>query len=291
MLDFVANLKIGALVDVYTSDNCWVEAEVLAIERGLPGSRHRDCFVNYLWSSSRGERWVSSMYGRIAPLGTFTYPMRNLGYTCHPGCQCKAMTDNNNALVICKYQSAEIFKYETLADAGNAFAQCALGIAYAHGIGVAKNTNLAVDWYEKSAACGFPRAQTFLAKCFENGIGVAKNVPKALTWHRKAAEADVKSSQKAIRELYSRFDEVSAVLDRDLCDVWMLHNTILSHALFPLKPSDRPSTKSGDALGPDGNEMSLKIKPERMSRRFTKFTLVEKEEEISSRCNPGCVCM
>ena len=58
--------------------------------------------------------------------------------------------------------------------------------AYAHGIGVAVNLELAVFWYKKLAAKGDTDAYVFLGVCYATGKGVARDFLKAGDLYRRA---------------------------------------------------------------------------------------------------------
>lgn len=72
--------------------------------------------------------------------------------------------------------------------AGDAEAQCALGICYEYGRGVEENINAAVLWYKKSAEQGCAAGQTDLAMCYLDGKGVPQDEDLAIKWLEKAAE-------------------------------------------------------------------------------------------------------
>ena len=78
---------------------------------------------------------------------------------------------------------------------GNESAQFNLGLCYANGTGVDKNSRLAAEWYEKAASKGFAAAQHNLGVMLENGNGVAKNPSLAVSWYTKAADQGHSLSQ------------------------------------------------------------------------------------------------
>ncbi|GEM_PF-7106521 len=77
---------------------------------------------------------------------------------------------------------------ESKAKAGDAKAQCELGLRYSDGKGVPKDLAQAADWYRKAAEQGLAEAQSKLAGCYFHGEGVEKDPIKTLAWCRKAAE-------------------------------------------------------------------------------------------------------
>ena len=62
-----------------------------------------------------------------------------------------------------------------------------LGVNFADGTGVAKDSNAAAAWYAKAAAQGNADAQFNLGFCYANGEGVAQNFGTAAEWYAKAA--------------------------------------------------------------------------------------------------------
>ncbi|HEY0676576.1 MAG TPA: hypothetical protein VGD25_10220, partial [Immundisolibacter sp.] len=110
------------------------------------------------------------------------------------------------------------------AQAGDAAAQYALGLMYAHGDGLARDDALAAKWFAAAAAQGHaqaaynlgvltvngrgvprdyaaarghfeqaaasvPSAAYNLGVLYDQGLGVAADAAQALTWYRKAADA------------------------------------------------------------------------------------------------------
>ncbi len=69
-------------------------------------------------------------------------------------------------------------------------AQSKLGYCYEEGLGVAKDTEVAVKWYMKAAQSGYPTAMINLASCYDLGKGVAMSKPEAFKWYKKAADQD-----------------------------------------------------------------------------------------------------
>jgi TPR repeat protein len=78
--------------------------------------------------------------------------------------------------------------YRKAADQGVARAQCNLANCYYHGQGVAKDYAETVKWLRKAAEQNYARAQYDLGYCYENGCGVMKDYAEAVKWYRKAAE-------------------------------------------------------------------------------------------------------
>jgi TPR repeat protein len=74
------------------------------------------------------------------------------------------------------------------ADQNEAAAQVCLGYFYAMGDGVAKDQVESVKWYRKAAEQKNALAQFNLGVCYYNGDGVSQDAKEAVKWWRKAAE-------------------------------------------------------------------------------------------------------
>jgi TPR repeat protein len=66
-------------------------------------------------------------------------------------------------------------------------AQSKLGYCYEEGIGVNKNTEMAVKWYTKAAQQNYPEAMVNLGHCHTQGKGVGLDPVQAFSWYQKAA--------------------------------------------------------------------------------------------------------
>lgn len=88
------------------------------------------------------------------------------------------------------------------AEQGHAAAQFNLGLMYAEGQGVPKDSTKAVELFTQAAEQGNVDAQNNLGVMYFVGEGVTRNVEKAKTWFEKAAaqgNEDAKSNLEAIR--------------------------------------------------------------------------------------------
>lgn len=72
------------------------------------------------------------------------------------------------------------------AQAGDAAAQCNVGIAYRDGKGVPQNHVNALSWFEKSAAQKYGNGQRLLGFMHENGLGTNRDEAKAKAEYEKA---------------------------------------------------------------------------------------------------------
>lgn len=88
-----------------------------------------------------------------------------------------------------------LYWFREAAVCNHADAQCALGVCYAAGTGVAQNLQKAVEWYHRSAEQGYVDAQYNLGLCYLLGEGVAVDEAASARWFRKAAEQGDAPSQ------------------------------------------------------------------------------------------------
>lgn len=68
------------------------------------------------------------------------------------------------------------------AERGEPWAQCSVGLSYAHGIGVQQDHALTAQWHERAAKLGEPEAQIALAELYRTGKGVPQNPDLAYLW-------------------------------------------------------------------------------------------------------------
>jgi len=74
------------------------------------------------------------------------------------------------------------------AELGHVKAQIRLAYLYEKGIGVEKDTRLAVQWYKK-AADSDPKAQFSLGLCYTKGVGTSQDHKKAVEYFKRSAES------------------------------------------------------------------------------------------------------
>ena len=90
----------------------------------------------------------------------------------------------------------------SLANQGNAIAQCKLGHCYEYEIGVEHNDQKAIEWYTMSAEQGDSKAQCNLGRYYEYGLGVDINYQKAAEWYTKSAEQGDAEAQYKLGDCY-----------------------------------------------------------------------------------------
>jgi TPR repeat protein len=83
-----------------------------------------------------------------------------------------------DALSLCRKRAAQ----------GYEGAQYTLGVMYAQGLGVTKDSAEAVKWFRAAAAQGVAAAQHNLGQMYRQGLGVTQDYAEAMKWYRKAAE-------------------------------------------------------------------------------------------------------
>ena len=130
--------------------------------------------------------------------------------------------------------------FQKAAEEGNAEAQCELGVCFANGEGIGKNSDQALYWYKKSAGQGnidamfnmggifdernevqqafhwyqqaadkgSADAQYSLGLCYELGRGVFVDPEKAFFWYEKAAGQDYPEAQERMAEFYAEGEVV-----------------------------------------------------------------------------------
>ena len=86
------------------------------------------------------------------------------------------------------YKDTTHSELEKLAAGGEAEAQFALGVRYAHGKGVAQDYALAVRWLKEAARRGHAGAEDSLGVRYATGQGVPADEAEAVRWFRRAAE-------------------------------------------------------------------------------------------------------
>lgn len=78
--------------------------------------------------------------------------------------------------------------YEQGAELGNAACQHSLGCYYARGDYLKKDNKKAFELFQKSAAQGYGLAMKDLGRCYQFGTGCMGNMKTALEWYTKASE-------------------------------------------------------------------------------------------------------
>ena len=106
------------------------------------------------------------------------------------------------------------------AENGVVAAQYWLGVLYATGQGVPKNTALAARWFRRGAERGDAASQNNLAGMYANGEGGPRDLKEAFIWFRKAAEQGYGPAQRNLGGMYRDGEGV----DRDLVLAYLWFN-------------------------------------------------------------------
>jgi len=95
-----------------------------------------------------------------------------------------------------------IDRLQTLAEQGDADAQCALGDLFAYHEGANLNPGRAMYWYRKAAEQGHANAQWLLGAGYFNGVGANQDLEQAQYWLRKSAEQGCADGQYGLGGYY-----------------------------------------------------------------------------------------
>lgn len=89
------------------------------------------------------------------------------------------------------------------AEAGDAVAQCDLGVCYTYGYGTELNLAEALRWYQKAAEQGNASGQRNLGLCYEIGEGVEKDMTEAVRLYKLAADQNDGQAQLLLGLCYA----------------------------------------------------------------------------------------
>ncbi len=96
--------------------------------------------------------------------------------------------EGNEAYQQGDYQTA-YREWLPLAEEGSSKAQNKMGVLYATGRGVRRDSKLAMKWFLRSAESGNMDAHINVGRMYEQGHGVQRNLPKAYLWYHMAARS------------------------------------------------------------------------------------------------------
>src|ERR1039458_8256906 len=88
------------------------------------------------------------------------------------------------------------------AEQGSASAQYFLGLMYATGTGVPKDSTQAATWWRKGAEQGCAVAQACLGDLYKKGWGVPQDYTRAALWYREASDQGDVDAQYNLGTLY-----------------------------------------------------------------------------------------
>ena len=78
-------------------------------------------------------------------------------------------------------------------------------MCYANVNGVSQDAARAVQWYTRAAEAGDAEAQCFLGMCYYSGAGIPKDMALAMHWYTRAAEAGLAEAKDALAELFRTY--------------------------------------------------------------------------------------
>lgn len=116
----------------------------------------------------------------------------------------QAVGEVNTAALRDNGGSDRLHELQTQAAQGKAAAQIDLGLAYAKGLGVAKDYAAARHWFERAADQGAAKAQYYMGVMLERGLGGSRSYAAALQWYRRAADQGYPSAEAALGRFYGR---------------------------------------------------------------------------------------
>jgi TPR repeat protein len=149
----------------------------------------------------------------------------------------RRLFDVEDGDLFCFRYSADLAK---AAAEGDQFAQHSLGVAYARGRGVEKDSVRAAHWFAKAAAQGDEDAQLHLGVAYVRGDGVEEDPVRAVHWYAKAAE---QGHGQAMCFLGGMYEDGEGV-EKDLAQA----------AHWYRKASERPSEDPGSSWGKEALE-------------------------------------
>jgi len=98
----------------------------------------------------------------------------------------------------------QIPELAALAAAGDARAQCVLGIAYANGFAVPPDQAEAAQWLRRAADQHVGRAANDLGYLYKHGEGVPQSDTEAVKWYQRAAEVNNPKGETNLGFMYSK---------------------------------------------------------------------------------------
>ena len=109
--------------------------------------------------------------------------------------------------------SKAIRHLESSAEKGFATAQATLAMIYFTGIGVVKNSKLAIKWCSRAAREKLPLGMFYLGMAYSIGDSVPKNDDYAVRWIRTAADRELVMAQLTLGMKYATGDGVNKNLE------------------------------------------------------------------------------
>ena len=102
---------------------------------------------------------------------------------------------------------------EASAEKGFATAQATLGMIYFTGIGVKKDSNLAIKWCSRAAREKLPLGMFYLGMAYSIGDSLERNDDYSLRWIRSAADRELVMAQLTLGMMYAKGDGIEKDLE------------------------------------------------------------------------------
>lgn len=147
---------------------------------------------------------------------------------------------NGNGVARNTAWAASLFRRAAVRD--HAYAQMNLAVALKHGKGVKQDHAEAVKWFRKVAEKGHAGAQFNLAIAYLKGRGVARDPALAVSWFSKAAEKGLNIAQYNLARAYETGDGVAK--DEVLALKWYA----LAAVTFPAGEGRKAATAAREIL-------------------------------------------
>lgn len=119
-----------------------------------------------------------------------------------------------------------------LAEQGDARAQTALGLMFAKGDGVPRDSSESAKWFRKAAEQGHSDAQFYIGTMYLHGTGVPKDSIEAALWLREAAGLGNRAAQYNLGLMYERGEGIP----RNYLAAHMWYNLAASQGLGEISP-------------------------------------------------------
>ena len=114
--------------------------------------------------------------------------------------------------------SPDIHAVQRAAEQGDTKAQLQMAHAYEDGLGVQKNTTIAMEWLRKAADGGNADAENELGVAYRMGNGVPRDFKEAVRWYRRAARNGSANAMFNLGTVY--FNGEGEAISDDLALVW-----------------------------------------------------------------------
>lgn len=109
---------------------------------------------------------------------------------------------------------------------GRADAQYNLGVEYANGFRVLKDSTKAVGWYQKSAARGYAPGQNNLGLMYQNGEGISRDIVRAYAWFKLSAAQGYADAIKNRDQIEKKLNPAQRAEGQRLVSDWKIGDVL-----------------------------------------------------------------